>query len=80
MRIPRNLSAEDLVKLLKKYGYQTVRQAGSHIRLTTQQNGENHLTIPNHSPINIGTLSSILSNVAAHLGKTKEEVMNDLFG
>ncbi len=80
MRIPRDLSGEDLLKLLKKYGYQASRQIGSHIRLTTHENGEHHITIPNHSPIKIGTLSAILSDVATHLEKTKEEVMQELFG
>ena len=80
MRIPRDLSGNDLLKLLKKYGYQNTRQTGSHIRLTTQQNGEHHITIPNHSPIKTGTLSSILSEVAIHLGRTKDELMQEMFG
>ena len=79
MKIPRDLSGSDLVKLLKEYGYEPTRQTGSHIRLTTQQKGEHHITIPNHSPIKIGTLSAILSDVAEHLGLTKEEVMKELF-
>jgi predicted RNA binding protein YcfA (HicA-like mRNA interferase family) len=37
MRLPRDLSGVDLAKLLQKLGYQITRQAGSHIRLTTQQ-------------------------------------------
>ena len=46
MRIPRDLSGEDLIKLLTKFGYQVTRQQGSHVRLTTQMEGEHHLTIP----------------------------------
>jgi hypothetical protein len=42
--------------------------------------GEHHITIPNHDPLKIGTLSSILSEVANHLSKTKEEVVEELFG
>ncbi len=34
MRIPRDIGGEELAKLLKKYGYQVIRRAGSHIRLT----------------------------------------------
>jgi predicted RNA binding protein YcfA (HicA-like mRNA interferase family) len=79
MRIPRDLSGEELVKLLKIYGYKSVRQTGSHIRLTTNMNGEHHLAIPNHYPIKIGLLSSILSDVAKHLNKTKEEILHELF-
>jgi predicted RNA binding protein YcfA (HicA-like mRNA interferase family) len=59
MKIPRDLSGDDLVKLLKRYGYLPTRQSGSHIRLTSNQNGEHHITIPNHSPIKVGTLSAI---------------------
>ena len=80
MKIPRDLSGNDLVKLLKEYGYEPTRQTGSHIRLTTQKNGEHHITIPNHSPVKVGTLSAILSDVAEHLEITKVEVMKDLFG
>ena len=80
MKIPRDLSGNELSKLLKELGYEITRQTGSHIRLTTQQKGEHHLTIPNHSPIKIGTLSSILSEAALHFGKTKDEIMQQLFG
>ena len=50
MRIPRDLSGPELVRLLKKFGYTQSRQTGSHMRLTTELNGEHHITIPNHSP------------------------------
>jgi hypothetical protein len=40
MRIPRDISGADLVKLPQKFGYENTRQTGSHMRLTTQQNGE----------------------------------------
>lgn len=80
MKLPRSLSAQELIKALTKYGYQASRQKGSHIRLTTALNGENHVTIPNHNPLRIGTLSAILSVVANHLNKTKEEIIEELFG
>lgn len=79
MRLPRNLSANDLIKSLTKYQYKTDRQKGSHIRLTTTLNGEHHITIPKHDPLKIGTLSSILTEIASHFGKTKEEVIDELF-
>lgn len=34
MKIPRDISGEELARLLKKYGYEVTRQKGSHIRLT----------------------------------------------
>jgi predicted RNA binding protein YcfA (HicA-like mRNA interferase family) len=79
MKLPRNLSANDLIKALQKYHYSIDRQKGSHIRLTTTLNGQHHITIPNHDPLKIGTLSSILNDVANHLGKTKETVAEELF-
>lgn len=80
MKLPRSLSAQELIKALAKYNYEVDRQKGSHIRLTTSLNGQNHLTIPNHNPLKIGTLSSVLGEVAGHLSKTKEEVIEELFG
>jgi len=54
------------VKALRALGYERVRQDGSHIRLTTQQGGQHHVTEPNHNPIKLGTLTGILKAVAAH--------------
>jgi len=79
MRLPRDISSTELIKLLKKLGYQKTRQKGSHIRLTTFQEGEHHITIPDHNPIRLGTLSSILIEVADHFKKTKEEIANEIF-
>lgn len=79
MKLPRDLSGEDLVKLLKQYGYEPTRQTGSHIRITTHQNGQHHLTIPNHKNLRMGTLSSILTEAANHLDKTKKELLDELF-
>ena len=50
MKIPRDLSAEDLIKLLIKIGYKITRQKGSQIRLTKTFDEQKHdITIPNHS-------------------------------
>jgi len=35
MKLPRDISGEELAKLLRKYGYKVTRQTGSHMRLTT---------------------------------------------
>ena len=79
MKMPRSLSADSLIKALKLYGYSVDRQKGSHIRITTIVNGTHHITIPNHNPLKIGTLTSILADVAQHHGKTKEEILSELF-
>ena len=73
------MSGEALAKALEKLGYTVDRQTGSHIRLTTQENGEHHITIPNHSPIKIGTLSAILRDIENHFHVTREELLTQLF-
>ncbi|MBD0263605.1 MAG: type II toxin-antitoxin system HicA family toxin [Tolypothrix sp. T3-bin4] len=79
MKLPRDLSGEDLIKALAKLGYEKTRQTGSHVRLTTQEHGEHHLTIPAHDPIKIGTLNAILRDVANHFDLEREELLNHLF-
>ncbi len=79
MKIPRGLSAKVFIKKLGKLGYEVTRQTGSHIRVSTLVNGEHRITVPNHNPIKVGTLGGILSEVAEHFGRTKEEIMNELF-
>ena len=80
MRLPRDLSGNDLAQALRKLGYQVTRQTGSHIRLTTTERGEHHLTVPSHDPLRVGTLSGILADVAEHFGLSREELTERLFG
>ena len=80
MRLPRDLSGSDLAQILGNLGYSITRQTGSHLRLTTQQHGEHHLTIPQHDPLRVGTLSAILADVADHFKITREQLLNRLFG
>lgn len=79
-RLPRGVSGEGLAKLLEEFGYVVTRQKGSHQRLTTQAGGEHHVTVPIHESLRVGTLSSILNDVAAHAGMTRDEVVQRLFG
>lgn len=81
MRLPRDLAGTELVALLRRYGYEVTRQTGSHIRLTSRLRGtEHHVTIPRHQQLRLGTLSSILSDVASYLERTRGEVAEELFG
>jgi predicted RNA binding protein YcfA (HicA-like mRNA interferase family) len=75
MKLPRDLSGVDLTKKLKVLGYTVTRQAGSHIRLTTNLNGEHHITVPEHDPLKVGTLSGILNDIASHHKISKEELL-----
>ena len=68
MKLPREISGKELAKLLEKYGYQATRQKGEH-----------HITIPAHKYLKIGTLSSILSDIAKHLKIDKNDLIKTLF-
>jgi predicted RNA binding protein YcfA (HicA-like mRNA interferase family) len=80
MRLPRDVSGSELARKLNQYGYQITRQAGSHLRLTTQRNGEHHITIPRHKDLRVGTLSAILTDIAEHLSIPRDQLIEDLFG
>ena len=80
MKLPRDISATELISSLQKLGYSISRQKGSHIRLTTTLNGVHHITVPNHNSIKLGTLSSILNDVAMHFKQSKDDIANQLFG
>jgi predicted RNA binding protein YcfA (HicA-like mRNA interferase family) len=80
MKLPRDLSGADLAKALRRVGYETSRQSGSHIRLATTEHGQHHVTVPNHNPIKLGTLSGILDDVASHLEISRDELACRLFG
>ena len=80
MRLPRDISGDELMRLLKRYGYQTTRQTGSHVRLTSTYRGdEHHITIPRHKHLRVGTLNSILKDIADYLAISKEELTRELF-
>jgi predicted RNA binding protein YcfA (HicA-like mRNA interferase family) len=73
------VSGEDLASRLGRLGYRITRQTGSHLRLTTGQSGEHHITIPRHPALRIGTLSAIVSDVASHHHLDREAVLSLLF-
>jgi predicted RNA binding protein YcfA (HicA-like mRNA interferase family) len=80
MKLPRDISGSDLAKALRRLGYQITRQTGSHLRLTTVEHGQHHVTIPNHNPLKIGTLSGILADVGTHFQLARDELIQRLFG
>jgi predicted RNA binding protein YcfA (HicA-like mRNA interferase family) len=75
MKLPRDVSGTELVKALRVLGYLESRQSGSHIRLTTEENGSHHVTVPKHDFIKLGTLSSILDEVARHHKLSRSELL-----
>lgn len=80
MKLPRDLSGQDLAQRLRVFGYTITRQTGSHLRLTTPEGGEHHLTIPNHAALRVGTLAFILGEVVEHFQLDRAEVIRRLVG
>ena len=79
MKLPRDLSGENLLKhLCKRWGYQRVHQVGSHIVLQTQQPSPHRIAVPAHAALRVGTLNAILSSIAAHKNVSKEDVLRGL--
>jgi predicted RNA binding protein YcfA (HicA-like mRNA interferase family) len=75
MKLPRDVSGDDLAKALRVLGYAVTRQTGSHYRVTTDHGGEHHVTIPRHSPLRIGTFAAILDDVAEHFEFSRDELI-----
>jgi len=80
VKLPRDLSGAELARALQKVGYRVTRQTGSHMRLTTSDGGEHHVTIPVHESLRVGTLAGILGDVAEHSSLTRDELARRLFG
>ncbi len=76
MKLPRDLSGAELIKLLcKHYGYVRVHQEGSHVILETNTPRSHRISIPDHSPLRIGTLNAILKAVGKVQGVEKEDIL-----
>jgi predicted RNA binding protein YcfA (HicA-like mRNA interferase family) len=79
MKLPRDLSGLDLAKALSHVGYRVTRQTGSHLRLTNYGPPQHHVTIPAHDPLKLGTLAAVLTEVAAQLKISRDELATKLF-
>lgn len=79
MKVPRDLSGAQLIKVLcRNWGYQLVHQEGSHVILQTETPGHQRLSVPNHNPIRVGTLNSIVRAVATHKDVDRQAVLDSL--
>ena len=79
MKLPRDLSGTQLASALSRVGYRITRQTGSHMRLTSEQPSQHHVTVPSHDSLKVGTLAAILADVAEHLEIDRDELMQRLF-
>lgn len=69
------VSGDELVRVLAKFGYEAVRQKGSHVRLRHSTDAKKlPVTVPLHDEIAFGTLRRILRDV----GITVEQLIASL--
>ena len=69
------ISGDELIRALAKFGYEAVRQKGSHVRLRHPTDTKKlPVTIPLHDEIAFGTLRRILRDV----GLTVEQLIANL--
>ena len=79
MKVPRDLSGSQLIKVLcRDWDYRQVNQEGSHVILQTATPGHQRLSVPNHNPLRVGTLNSVVRAVAAHKGVDRQAVLDSL--
>lgn len=64
MKLPRDVSADRLIRVLEHLGYRTMRQKGSHARLRHDGPPVHAITVPVHNILKVGTLHAILSEVS----------------
>lgn len=78
MKLPRAISAERLIRVLQTFGYVTIRQKGSHVRLKHDGPPAHSVTVPQHQALKTGTLHAILSEVAQQRSISMEEIVAKL--
>ncbi|MEO0052984.1 MAG: type II toxin-antitoxin system HicA family toxin [candidate division WOR-3 bacterium] len=70
------ISGEAIVALLRRLGYQILRQRGSHVQLSRMTPaGEHRITVPLHKTIAKGTLNDILSRVSRWNDISNEDLL-----
>jgi predicted RNA binding protein YcfA (HicA-like mRNA interferase family) len=80
LKLPRDVTGDQLARLLRRYSYEITRQTGSHLRLTSKFKGaEHHVTIPRHASLKVGTLAAILGDVAEYLEMERATLVETLF-
>lgn len=79
MKIPRDLSGAHLADALcRRWGYAKVHQVGSHIILETDEPSHQRIAIPDHRPLRLGTLVSIIRTVARHKAVPRDAITASL--
>jgi len=79
LKLPRDVSGEELASRLRRLGYEVSRRTGSHMRLVRIDKTEHRVTIPSHDALKVGTLNGILKDIAVHLGISRDELVRLLW-
>ena len=69
--LPR-ISGREVVKALKKFGYEQDRQKGSHIVLRQTSYPHRRVTVPDHKEVAKGTLRAIIREVGLTVDEFKD--------
>ena len=57
----KNLSGKEVIKILESFGFEQLRQKGSHIILVKKTSSDKiGYVVPNHKDLALGTLKGIL--------------------
>jgi predicted RNA binding protein YcfA (HicA-like mRNA interferase family) len=68
----RTLSGADVVTLLKRFGFETASQRGSHVKLVRQAaSGREVLTVPLHKEMDRGTLHAIFNQAKRFISESE---------
>ena len=78
MKLPRDLSGESLVAVLRRLGYVQTRQTGSHVRMTISGPTEGHVTVPLKRFLPTGTLAAIIKDVSVQLDASADEILGKI--
>ena len=71
MKIPRDVNGVEAVRALKRLGFVSIRQTGSHL---VMRRDNLTVVVPQHKPLKPGTLKGVIEQA----GLTLEEFTNEL--
>ena len=71
MKLPRDVSGLEAVRALKRLGFVSLRQTGSHLIL---RKDSRTVVVPQHKPLKPGTLKGVIEQA----GLTLEKFMTEL--
>lgn len=78
MKLPRDLTGDELLRGLRRIGYVFDRQVGSHMIVKCASPRTHSVTVPNHKPLKVGTLSSILHEIALQRSLSVEALLDEM--